>query len=235
MITDATHELALSRPARHRFYRRGILRRVTTLAKTYHLPDIPDVKGGTLIDCGANIGELGVWAKTMGMHYIAFEPEECEARCIEINVFDGAPQTRRLALWNETKTLEFYHKPETADSSLIEMADYDTMTKVSATRLDEVIEVRELSYPVVLKIEAEGAEPEALEGAGMLLAHIDYITVDCGPERGKEKRHTFIETCQFLNSQGFTPEAVNFSRHTVLYRNHSLKARTVHESIPRPR
>ena len=46
----------------------------------------------------------------------------------------------------------------------------------------------------LIKIEAEGAEPEILKGSINILKKTEFLCVDGGPERGIEKKQT-IEEC----------------------------------------
>ena len=49
----------------------------------------------------------------------------------------------------------------------------------------------------LLKIDAEGLEPEVLEGTQNILDNIEYITVDFSPERGTEQNLTIVDTNSF--------------------------------------
>lgn len=210
--------LNFCRISRYRRYSNGINVILSRLAREYHLDKI-DIRNGTLIDCGANIGELGIWAKQQNMDYYAFEPEDLEANCCDQNNFNGNSSTQRVALWNKNTKLKFYRKPDSADSSLFDPGEGTTETEIDARRLDELIDTDKLKRPIVLKIEAEGAEPEVLEGCSKIAPHIDYITVDCGPERGKEKDYTFVDVNNILNSYGFKIKNAQFKRVTFLYEN----------------
>lgn len=219
-VEDGSDCLYICRRSRHNRSKRGVVAGLDALACQYNLNLLKDLAGGTFVDCGANVGELGVWARARGMRYIAFEPEDMEARCCDLNNYEGAPRTHRLALWHTSGTLEFHTKPDTADSSLIPLGPEAAVKRIRAERLDAVLQPADLGRgPNVLKLEAEGAEPEVLAGAAGLLASFDYITVDCGPERGPERRHTFVETNTALADAGFRPLAAEFKRVTVLYRN----------------
>ena len=218
-VTDGAERLVLSQRHRHRRSKRGVVEGATDLARVYFLERAEIAGPGLLIDCGANIGELGIWARAKGLDYLAFEPEEREARCADLNAYDGAARTRRQALWHENGTLTFYRKAGNADSSLIAIAAPDETVEVDAVRLDSILDPAALKGCVILKVEAEGAEPEVLEGASGLLERIDWITVDCGYERGEEQRHTFCETNRFLTANGFeVVEADLKKRRTFLYR-----------------
>jgi hypothetical protein len=55
----------------------------------------------------------------------------------------------------------------------------------------------------LLKLEAEGAEPEVLEGAISVLNSIDYVSADVGPERGIHEQETRDTVVNFLEAHGF--------------------------------
>ncbi len=224
-VSDGKNQLFICRRNRHNRSKRGVVAGTEELAGHYHLDLLNLGPGDFLIDCGANVGELGAWAREHGIRYEAFEPEALEARCVDLNAFGGAAQTRRHALWNEDTTLKFFRKPGTADGSLIEFNEYEEVLEIPAKRLDRLDIDMASSRRVVLKIEAEGAEPEVLEGAAGVLAHVDYVTIDCGFERGKERADTFAATNTFLVDHGFRLMKPNFKRMIMLYCNINRVAR----------
>jgi FkbM family methyltransferase len=221
-VEDGTDHIYICRRRRHNRYKRGVIAGVTELAKTYHLPLIPIQPSGVIIDCGANVGELGLWARQNGMDYIAFEPENLEADCVDLNAFDGAAQTHRKALWHSDTMLTFYSKPDTADSSVIDMGDSVVTTSIDAVALDGAVDLSTYSGTIILKVEAEGAEPEVLAGAKETLLKAHYVVIDCGYERGVEKRHTFIESHSILSAAGFDLKAAFLREGRMLYAKKGL-------------
>ncbi|SPH24770.1 hypothetical protein DEA8626_03807 [Defluviimonas aquaemixtae] len=211
-------EIHICRRGRHNRYKRGITAGVDALAADYHLNRIDTLRDGLFIDCGANVGELGLWARARGHGYVAFEPEALEARCCDLNNFGGEARTIRKALWKEETTLRFYTKPESADSSVLAGHGMEDFVEIAATTFDAAVDLSSVTGPVIFKLEAEGAEPEVLEGARNSLDRIDWVAVDCGYERGPAKAHTFVETNTFLQDHGFRLEAAQFRRVTALYR-----------------
>ena len=196
---DGESEIFFCRRRRGNQFKRGVMTHVDQLAREYHLDQIDIVPGGVFIDCGANIGELGIWARGQELDYIAFEPEGLEAYCCDLNNFDGRTETRREALWKETSIISLYSKPESGDSSLIDMGGA-TRTRIQAVALDGAVNLSDTSGTVILKIEAEGAEPEVLEGAASTLTSVNWVAIDCGHERGVSKAHTFVETNVFMHA-----------------------------------
>lgn len=217
-VSDDEMRIHICRPGRYNRYKHGIMRGIGDLASDYHLHLIEDVVGGTFVDCGANVGELGIWAQSQDMRYLAFEPEHLEAECCDLNNFSGQALTIRKALWKENTTLKFYHKASTADSSAFMVNNYTATTDIPAARLDDVVDISELTRPIIIKVEAEGAEPEVLEGAARFLSAVDYVTVDCGHERGPQQDHTFVEVHGALSAAGFAVVAARLrGRVTVLF------------------
>lgn len=87
------------------------------------------------------------------------------------------------------------------------MGEIESISKVKAVRLDNLIHNLGLNRIDFLKIDAEGAEPEVLEGAKDFLNNIRKIAVDCTPERfGKT---TSSKVNDILSSQGFQTRVRN--------------------------
>ena len=221
LVTAGSESIYICRRGRHNRYKRGIDTLINSLAKQYSLDRLNHLRGGTFIDCGANVGELGLWARNHNHTYFAFEPEQLESRCCDLNNFDGVNQTCRKPLWNKDGTLRLFHRAETADTSLIENGNDTNYTDVEAVMLDTALNKVQMQGPIIFKVEAEGAEPEVLSGASNLLKLIDYVALDCGYERGKNSEHTFVETNKILSNAGFELVSAHFKRVTALYRRKS--------------
>ncbi len=125
-------------------------------------------------------------------------------------------QTFNLGLWDRDDTLNFYVSSQMADSSLIEPPAYDEEIQVPARRLDSLLAGRRIK---LLKLEAEGAEPEVIAGCKGLLPHIEYISADLGFERGVEQGSTLGEVTNFLLAHDFEIVSNSRRRLVVLYRN----------------
>lgn len=196
----------------------GIQKQCDSLARDYMLHNVSFKEGDIVIDCGANNGEIGVWAQQKNLSYYAFEPESIEARCCDLNNYQGETKTIRKGLWHEETTLHWYSKPDSADSSLIEMEDTDHVVSIETTTLNHFVNNNELKHVRLLKLEAEGAEPEVLQGALDVLDRIDYVAVDCGYERGIDKNHTFMEVYRVLKDHGFDIVSAEFKRVVFLFK-----------------
>lgn len=223
IATDARNtKIHFAFPRRAPFYKSGINGRLKSLLKDYMLENLDIPANATIIDCGANIGEVGMGLrlKTAKINYHAFEPSEQEFQLCRLNNPQGT--CTKAALWKRTETLTFYSKKASADSSAIEMDGFDTVVNVDAITLDDYCRHKNIEDIFLLKLEAEGAEPEVLEGATGILPRIHYIAADCGFERGKEKASTAPAVVNFLLGQGFEMMEIRQARTTILFRNVSL-------------
>ena len=171
---------------------------INKLIYNYCLENITFEENDVIIDCGANVGELGLFftQKNLNVRYIGFEPSKKEYLVCKLNHPDS--EILNLGLWNEKNKLDFYVKSDTADSSLFQIEDYIDIETINVDRQDNIINYEKYELIKLLKIDAEGAEPEILMGASKLLHKIKYITVDVGPERGLLEESTDKETTEFL-------------------------------------
>jgi len=156
----------------------------------------------TVIDVGANVGEFTQGAINNNAKIIfAYEPDPLAFYCLQRNI-DKKSNVKifELAVSNSNSIEDFYSASQTADSSLIEPANYNEIIKVKSVTLDSQIEI----YPEIIdliKIEAEGFEPEIIEGAVETLKRTRYVVVDVGPERYGEKTDKAVS--KLLSEQGF--------------------------------
>ncbi len=71
----------------------------------------------------------------------------------------------------------------------------------------------------LLKLEAEGAEPEILAGVEKRLPLIEYISADLGPERGVDQESTAAAAIDYLLARNFRLIDVYCDRVTCLFKN----------------
>ncbi|WP_165804715.1 FkbM family methyltransferase [Mycolicibacterium austroafricanum] len=224
VVTEGGHRLFIARPKRVRRYKNGIAGKLDALADQYLLSNIDFHDGDYIVDCGANVGEVGTWLKRANktLNVISIEPEVSEAECCDLNVYGGKAKTVRKALWHEPGDLTFYLKNDSGDSSLFETKEYDFTRKVPTTTLSFLLQEQNVAALKLLKLEAEGAEPEILAGAEDCLERIEYISADLGPERGVNHDTTAAAAINFLLSRGFELVDVRADRLVCLFRNKRL-------------
>ena len=128
------------------------------------------------------------------------------------------------ALWCEKTTLEFFMANESGDSSLFQPRENLKSEKIEVSTLDLELEKWHFDIIDLIKLEAEGAEPEILLGASLTLGKTRYLVADLGPERGMEQSPTFEEANLILAKNGFALVAKNFGgRDCYLFENLSLE------------
>lgn len=205
-------------------YRRGVCDRVNRLARKYFIDRVPFDEGDVVIDCGANVGEVGLYIKSRAaVRLIAVEPSAAEAEACDENLFGGRGDTLRFALWHSVGEQVFYDSNVTGDSSLIAPATpHVSETRVQTTTLGALVAAQGIDRIKLLKIEGEGAEPEILAGAAGIISRVAYCTVDCGPERGASQAHVIPQVCNFLIESGFELLDVNLERQIFWFRNRTL-------------
>jgi FkbM family methyltransferase len=162
--------------------------------------DIPEA----ILDVGANIGEFSYFAsiKFSGLpKIISIEPDPVVLKCIEFNLKETEINIEPIAVSNKSAVLKFYLKPTSADSSFHIPSDDAVEIEVAAKTLDSVIEKYSLSGPILVKMDCEGHEPEALEGLMRNKDKIKWISIDSGPERSGVS--TTREVISKLRQHGF--------------------------------
>ncbi|MEK9614503.1 MAG: hypothetical protein VW080_11350, partial [Flavobacteriaceae bacterium] len=71
----------------------------------------------------------------------------------------------------------------------------------------------------LIKLEAEGFEPEIIEGLRKNLKNVEYISADLGFERGVNQETTAPKVINYLLKNGFKLLAFGESRNTFLFKN----------------
>lgn len=201
-------------------YKNGLNRRAAEIGQAYMLNEINFLEGDYVVDCGANVGDLLLFFELnkILINYIGIEPSPKEYSCLEENAKNH--RTFNVGLWNEKIEKTFYLSSDDADSSLIPPANFDSKFKINCERLDNL----QIDAPIIklLKLEAEGAEPEVIEGAKNILNRIEFISADLGPERGKNNLETYSQVTNFLYKYNFSLLKINPGRLSILYKNNNF-------------
>ena len=134
--------------------------------------------------------------------------------CLVKNDTSEQNEYYEIALSNLSGQLNFYLDNEGGNSSLEDFGA-DEKVVVDTKKLDDY----DFKNIKLLKIDAEGHEPEVLVGALNTLNEIQYISVDFGAERGIKQENTIPEVNNLLYSNNF--ELVKFSKYRLigLYKN----------------
>lgn len=191
------------------------------LFETYCLEQVSFCDNDLIIDCGANIGELNYSFKfkNINIKYIGIEPDYETFNCLEKNRARPADVFHNIALSNKigesklyldniggNSSLEFFGKNESLN---VKTATLDSLNIKGTVRL--------------LKLEAEGHEPEILEGAIDSLRNINYVSVDFGFERGIDQENTIEAVNNILTENNFKLKNLSEYRLIGLYQNVNIE------------
>ena len=198
-------------------YSNGLVKRAQYMENVYSLNLINFKKGDLVFDCGANVGDLKLWFeyKNIDVNYVGFEPGPNEYKSLIKNIYPSI--AHNIGLWNCNEKVEFFISSAFGDSSFIKPQKFTKKITIPSKRLDKFINLK----IKLLKVEAEGAEPEIIEGIGDKLDLIEYISADLGFERNLES--TFAPVTNYLLERNFEVINIYPSRVSVLFRNKSYK------------
>ena len=154
--------------------------------ETYLAPDLYRLTGSEVfVDCGAYDGDTidAVLRATSNQveRIIAFEPDALSyARCRQYleslpAAVRGRIELRQLALGAAPGTVTFSQTGTPASSVVARSAEVERI-EVPCVRLDDAIDG---STPTFIKMDIEGAEPDAIRGAATTIAKGDPILTVC--------------------------------------------------------
>ncbi len=141
-------------------------------------------QAGTFLDIGANIGLISVPIARSGVDCICFEPDPRNYSFLIRNsaefLLSGRIKTYNLALFDRNSEIVFEmsdwnygdHRIRSKhDNSTDAFGERHRKTiTVTASRLDDVVDVIGLRTPLVVKIDTQGAEVNILRGGGGVIS-----------------------------------------------------------------
>jgi len=205
VLATTGHEMRVPSALLWRSYRRGWAARKERLAAEFGL-DGPFrlAPGDLVIDIGANVGDFALLASEAGAQVFCIDGDPVVFDSLRANLaaYPGV-RSECAILWKEACELTFYSAPGRADSSIfVPPGSGAKAFSAQAKTLDDVAERNGLGAVALLKMDAEGAEPEVLQGARALLARTRNVAIDTGPERNGEE--TGEDCAAILRDAGFT-------------------------------
>lgn len=210
-IADDSGSIFVPSIRRYGMYRdSGVGRRINGMLDRYQLGDL---RGALVLDIGAHVGEFAMAAASQAAKVISFEPDPVAREALLRNT-SSLPnvEVKPIALSDRTGKAKFYLATAHADSSLFEPEHFTQAIEVDALRLEDLAIGVEGYSRVVLKMDAEGFEPEVLRGAGSWLRHLQLAAVDVAPERAGSD--TYAEVKTLLEASGMRQK--DFTAHQVL-------------------
>jgi len=192
---DATHDVALARAKdapRLLIGSGGIDGRLEQLAHRYQdeASGVVVEPGDRVIDCGAFLGEFALGVRDRASEIVCLEPDPRSYGALSATVADDETiQARQQAAWrSDDDPLRMTLGADPSETSALELDDGRVVGAVDA----ETVALNDFVDADFAKIEAEGAEPEVLEGLGSTA--IPKLAVNCDPERdGETPRDAVVE------------------------------------------
>lgn len=184
-----------------KYYRQGWEGRLNRLEQEYGIGARFTLDEDSVVfDIGANSGEFAHVCARYGAKVHCFEPDPSVYKCLALNVADApGVATHDVVVWKEDGEVAFGLAPERHDSSVFAQDAPRVMRR--AQRLDSFARENGLAHVTLLKCDAEGAEPEVLEGAGDFLRSVAFVSIDTGAERMGKR--TNLECAALLEAAGF--------------------------------
>ena len=145
--------------------------RLLRVFSTYGLDKkiLKDIRELPIIDIGANIGEFSIYLRAYENHIgkiIAFEPDPIEFTVLQKNslLYDIIPVSKAVSDINGK--LNFILLNDDADSRIIwdENNGSKNVVSVDSTTLEKELSRLKINEVGLVKVEAEGYEPEILKG-----------------------------------------------------------------------
>ena len=199
----------------------GIYGMKRAIYDAYRLREIDVPTEGVVIDVGANVGEFSSLFLNTKVRVLSFEPDPYVCSILRINIDAPNIEVHEEALSNQDGTAELAIASATADSSLLHGVGGQASVPVEALRLDRVLDREAIERVQLLKMDAEGFEPEVLEGLGERIRDVERITVDVGPERHGESSSDAVT--RILIDAGFhVSHPAEGRRQVLLARNRLL-------------
>lgn len=167
------------------------------------------LRPATVIDAGANIGQFArAAAETYpDARIISFEALPEVAAHLRANLADCPRATVvESAVGNTDGTIRFFRNSYDLASSALPSAAAETTAEeieVPVGRLDTLIDRSMLRPPVLLKLDLQGYELEALRGATALLPHVQHVLFEVAFETAYVGEASFGELYDFLRDAGF--------------------------------
>lgn len=170
----------------------------------------------TIIDAGANVGQFARAAAELYPEAMIYSIEALPevAHGFRANLSDRkSVHLFETALGSYTGTIRFYPNSYAQSSSALPLAEGDrpkhsgqrqlAPIEVPVIRLDELLDEKSMEGPILLKLDLQGFELEALKGAPDVLARSDYVLTETVFEPAYKGEPLFGELQDYLRECGF--------------------------------
>lgn len=223
----------------------GLEYRLNLLANTYgvnYFKKVFEKKIPVVIDIGANIGEFSIYCAKRNSKVFSIEHDKTVFPILKLNLekfYPGSMLSFNMSISNKTGNQNIFYGTLTGSTTLIEPVEKKDFNKkmeinkfspedkvwdeTKSITLDDFIDNNKIEFIDLIKCDAEGAEPEVIEGLKRNLAKVDYITIDTGPERrGKSTTDDVVKLLKDKNFEIIKIPNINVAgpvREVVIARN----------------
>ena len=218
---------------------RGLEWRINLLAHSYGINWFKNIfkKKINVIDLGANIGEFSIFVAKKGANVFAIEHDKAVFKMLALNAKKYSQiKAFNYSISNISGKQDIYYGTISGSSTIIKphntskfkefsidnfKADDKAVGVSEGITLDDFIDKNNIKKVDLIKCDAEGAEPEMLQGLNKHINKVGYFTIDTGPERnGEETTKEVIEILQSKNFEILKSPDASFGR-VVIARNKS--------------
>lgn len=215
-IADDTGCIYIPFIRRYSMYCNSVASRISYMFDRYPLGDLSN---SLVLDVGAHVGEYALAASKLAQKVICFEPDPFAREALIRNTSSIENiEVMPIALSNKTGVSTFFIATEHADSSLFEPDKFTSKIQTQVMRLDDLSIDTQGYRSVVLKMDAEGFEPEVLEGGlTWIQSHLHVAAIDVAPERAGSD--TYQEVKRLLESIGFKLRAFTVDQVVIMEKN----------------
>jgi FkbM family methyltransferase len=192
--------IAVPSPLRWKLYRKGWTARLDRLEREYgvnrHASLTPE---SVVLDIGANAGEFAHVCARYSARVHCFEPDPAVFACLRQNIA-ALPRAsaHEVLIWKDDGVVEFALASDRADSSVFADGPH---VKMMGMTIEAFARQEALSRIDLIKCDAEGAEPEVLEGVGDAWPLVRSVALDTGAERRGAR--TNVQCRAILEGNGF--------------------------------
>ena len=159
-------------------------------------------KDEIVLDVGAYIGSFTIAVASKAKKVLAIEPDPKNYACLQANVSKFANvQTVRKGVWDSKKELKMYLDSQYPVAHSVVIPPGNKFIEIEVDTLDNI--TSELGFNKVdfIKMNIEGAELEALQGAKQVLRSAKKVVIDAHHVR--DGGSTCHLVCQLLEANGF--------------------------------
>jgi FkbM family methyltransferase len=235
-----TSEFSSGQEERHHFfhmserlhnYAIGVQKKGQRLAESYGIEGLEFKPDDVILDVGANSGDSLIYFRNLGipLSIYCFEPDPRALESLKANAASWADCVEVVPhpLGETEGSITLYISTLGGDSSLSRPPTYEDELVVESFTLDGWFErervKRKIGKPIkLIKLEAEGFEPEILQGGLSILGQVEYIAADLGWERGQNQDCTIPQVVNLLLANQFRLKSVSRDGVHFLFENVSL-------------